>query len=177
MPLHGENSWRREKFGNARLSTLKRRPPSAVLLRRTGKRRAPIQRGFKKLKIGVGMALSRHPSLRTGRADFPHPALRLMGSQRERARSSRGLQGHFPFNSIIQVICAWLNPRRHSPRGHSQRFAGCRPVQRPSIFLLPLRSTIVTRFLATMGALTSSRAVLRPPRGMNSVAQIGRAHV
>src|SRR5436190_1107721 len=44
MPLHGQNSWRREKFGNARFSTLKRRPPSAVLLRRTGKRRAPAGR-------------------------------------------------------------------------------------------------------------------------------------
>ena len=25
MPLHGQNSWRREKFGNARFSMLKRR--------------------------------------------------------------------------------------------------------------------------------------------------------
>ncbi|HWW00983.1 MAG TPA: hypothetical protein VNZ64_14900, partial [Candidatus Acidoferrum sp.] len=28
--------------------------------------------------IGVGMAQVRHPSLRTGRADFPHPALQLV---------------------------------------------------------------------------------------------------
>ena len=119
--------------------------------------------------IGVGMAFSRHPSLRTGQAGFPHPALQSMGSRRERARSSRGLQGCFPFHSILQVICAWLNPLRHSPRGHSQRFVGCCLVRPPSIFLLPLRSTIVTRFLATMGALTSSWAVLRSPRGMNSV--------
>ncbi len=26
-------------------------------------------------RIGVGMAVVGHPSLRTGRADFPHPAL------------------------------------------------------------------------------------------------------
>ena len=39
MPLHGQNSWRPGEFGNARFSMLKRR-----------KRRAPIQRGFKKLK-------------------------------------------------------------------------------------------------------------------------------
>ena len=36
MPLHGQNSWRREKFGDARFSMLKRRPPSAVLLRGRG---------------------------------------------------------------------------------------------------------------------------------------------
>ena len=115
------------------------------------------------------MALSRHPSLRTGRADFPHPALQLMGSRRGRARSSRGPQGGFPFDSIIQVICARLTPLRHSPCGHSQRFVFCRLVGRPSIFLPTLRSTVVTRFFATMGALTSSRAVLRPSTGMNSV--------
>ena len=121
-------------------------------------------------KIGVGMARWRHPSLRTGRADFPHPALRSMGSRRERARSSRGLQGRFPFNSITQVICAWLKPLRHSPRGHSQRFVVCCSVQFPSIFLHSLRSTIITRFFATMGALTSSWAALWPLRGMNSVS-------
>ena len=115
------------------------------------------------------MARWRHPSLRTGRADFPHPALRSMGSQRERVRSSRGLQGRWPFNSVTQVICAWLIPLRHSPRGHSQRFVLCRSAQLPSIFLHALRSTIVTRFFATTGALTSSWAALRPPRGMNSV--------
>ena len=108
-----------------------------------------------------------HPSLRTGRADFPHPALRSMGSRRERARSSRGLQGRFPFDSITQVICAWLIPLRHSPRGHSQRLVCCRSAQLPSIFLHSLRSTIIARFIATMGALTSSWAALRPPRGMN----------
>src|SRR5437016_7956468 len=42
MPLHCQNSWRREKLGNVHFSILKRRPPSAVLLRRTGKRRAPL---------------------------------------------------------------------------------------------------------------------------------------
>ena len=92
-----------------------------------------------------------------------------MDSRRERARSSRGLQGCFPFNSITQVVRAWLSPLRHSPRGHSQRFVVCRSVQLPSIFLHTLRSTIITRFFATTGALTSSWAVLRPPRGMNSV--------
>ena len=115
------------------------------------------------------MARGRHPSLRTGRADFPHPALRSMGSQRERARSSRGLQGRLPFNSITQVICAWLTPLRHSPHGHSQWLVVCRSARLPSIFLHSLRSTIITRFIATMGALTSSWAALRPPRGMNSV--------
>jgi hypothetical protein len=115
------------------------------------------------------MARWRHPSLRTGRADFPHPALRSMGSRRERARSSRGLQGRLPLNSITQVICAWLTPLRHSPRGHSQRFLFCLSAQLPSIFLHSLRSTIITRFIATMGALTSSWAALRPSRGMNSV--------
>ena len=116
------------------------------------------------------MARWRHPSLRTGQAGSPHPALQSMGSRRERARSSRGLQGRLPFNRTIRVIYAWLSPLRHSPRGHSQKFVVCRSVQLPSIFLHSLRSTIITRFIATMGALTSSWAALRPPRGMNSVA-------
>ncbi len=33
--------------------------------------------------IGVGMAQPRHPSLRTGRADFPHPALQSVVSLRD----------------------------------------------------------------------------------------------
>ena len=33
--------------------------------------------------IGVGMALSRHPSLQTGRADLPHPAFRSVVSRRD----------------------------------------------------------------------------------------------
>jgi len=115
------------------------------------------------------MTHERHPSLRTGRTDFPHPALRLMGSRRERAHLSCGLQGRLPFNSLNQVI-AWLTPLRHSPRRHSQRFMACRSGQLPSIFLHSLPSTIITRFIATMGALTSSWAALRPPSGMNSVA-------
>jgi hypothetical protein len=74
-----------------------------------------------------------------------------------------------PSYSASQVTCARLAPLRHSPRGHSQRFVVCRWVERPSIFLHSLRSTIVTRFIATMGALTSSWAVLWPLSGMNSV--------
>ena len=45
------------------------------------------------LQIGVGMAFSRHPSLRTGRADFPHPALQLVISPLRLARLGTGY-GH-----------------------------------------------------------------------------------
>ena len=58
-----------------------------------------------------------------------------------------------------QVNCAKLFPLLASPCGHSLRFCLRRSVRHASTFLRSLRSTVVTRFVATTDALTpASRA-------------------
>jgi len=80
---------------------------------------------------------------------------------RERARSSRGLQERLSSDGFHQVNCAWRSPLRHSLHRHSQRLVFRLPARRSFIFLRSLRSTVITRFVATTDALTPSRAVLR----------------
>ncbi|HZR16401.1 MAG TPA: hypothetical protein VFE51_03665 [Verrucomicrobiae bacterium] len=58
-------------------------PEAFALLDDFYKGRIPISRVEPREPIGVGMALSRHPSLQTGRADFPHPAFQSVVSRRD----------------------------------------------------------------------------------------------
>jgi hypothetical protein len=100
------------------------------------------------------MALSRHPSLQTGRADLPHPAFQSVGS---RARGS----GSSPRPQV------WRRDLRCQPSQWRLAVAAADqplralasvlgPSLSPSSFHLPasLRSTVVTRFFATTDALT-----------------------
>src|SRR5271167_2170447 len=96
----------------------------------------------------------RHPSLQTGRADFPHPAFRSVGSLSRGSGSSPRPQGRQPDARY---------PSSHmrstgSTVGEPLRALSlvCHPVFRLSSFHLPtsLRSTVVTRFSATTDALT-----------------------
>ena len=95
-----------------------------------------------------------HPSLRTGRAGLPHPALQSVGLDREGAalRLVPNCVGQSCGSN--QANCTWLRPPLPSPRGHSRW--SCCPSVVPSHFHLPasLGSTVVTRFPATMDALT-----------------------
>ena len=77
-----------------------------------------------------------------------------MGLYREEARSSRGSKRVGQTFGSGQVNYARLVPPPASPVGHSRWF--CLPLFCRSRFHLPtfLRSTVVTRFIATMNALT-----------------------
>jgi len=57
--------------------------------------------------IGVGMAVADHPSLRTGRADFPHPALQSVSHplaaglvRSARAKAYREISPRFSKNAL-----------------------------------------------------------------------------
>ena len=77
-----------------------------------------IDSPLQEVVIGVGMALSRHPSLQTGRADFPHPAFRSVVSRRDAGQLGHA-QGCRPDVrcSPSQLRSARLQPL-HSPCGH-----------------------------------------------------------
>jgi hypothetical protein len=62
---------------------------------------------------------------------------------------------------VNQVNCAGLFPLLASPCGHSLRFCLRRSVRHASTFLRSLRSTVVTRFVATTDALTPASRVRR----------------
>ena len=68
-----------------------------------------------------------------------------------------------------QANCTGLFPPPASPCGHSRWFVVHISDRHLSTFLRSLRSTVVTRFIATTDALTSFGAALRPLRGMNTV--------
>ncbi|HWW00050.1 MAG TPA: hypothetical protein VNZ64_10180, partial [Candidatus Acidoferrum sp.] len=67
-------SWPRKSAGKCpEFATIPAPRGGSLMVANTCMHRVAMQRW-----IGVGMAQVRHPSLRTGRADFPHPALQLV---------------------------------------------------------------------------------------------------
>ena len=63
------------------LESLGPSPPRPAAQGTDGEGTRPTRRArrvFPVTRIGVGMAVADHPSLRTGLADFPHPALQLV---------------------------------------------------------------------------------------------------
>jgi hypothetical protein len=131
-----------------------------------------------------------HPSLRTGLADFPHPALRsVVLPQRGLKESymdipkptktinpkhfSYDLDSHMPHPTWETFQHTWqlkkmLSPihmagtsQLLSPRGHSQECVFISHNLHASTFLHPFTPRALPRFFATMGALTPDRGALR----------------
>jgi hypothetical protein len=99
--------------------------------------------------------MNRPPSLQTGQADFPHPAFQSVGLLQEGAALRLVPKSGVQTSGVDQVNYSWLTPPLASPCGHSLRYG---PLFGSPFFHLPasLRSTVVTRFLATTDALTSA---------------------
>ena len=102
--------------------------------------------------IGVGMALSRHPSLQTGRADFPHPAFQSVGALARGSGSCAVPKSVGQTFGIRQANCARLIPPPASPCGHSRWFVIPFSVLHTSTFLRPLapRSLPASSLLRTL---------------------------
>ena len=128
---------------------------------------------------GRESARKHSPSLRTGRADLPHPALQsvvlpprgVMSDARDRGRPHRGFGGKpHPLERVITMgnsQRASARPRRRRvehPTGSARRHWGrgvCSlPRCSPSTFLRPLAPGPLRPFFATMDALTPARSVL-----------------
>ena len=128
---------------------------------------------------GRESARKHSPSLRTGRADLPHPALQsvvlpprgVMSDARDRGRPHRGFGGKpHPRERVITMgnsQRASARPRRRRvehPTGSARRHWGrgvCSlPRCSPSTFLRPLAPGPLRPFFATMDALTPARSVL-----------------
>jgi len=99
----------------------------------------------------------RHPSLQTGRADLPHPAFQSVGSRARGSDSSSHPQAWRPDlrsqpSQLRLVVSAADQPLRALA-------SVLVPLVSPSCFHLPasLRSTVITRFVATTDALTPTR--------------------
>jgi hypothetical protein len=104
----------------------------------------------------------RHPSLQTGRADFPHPAFQSVGTLSRGSGSSPRPQGCQPDFRYLSSHMRLMG----STVGEPLRALSlvCCPVFRLSSFHLPtsLRSTVVTRFVATTNALTPGGRLFGP---------------
>jgi hypothetical protein len=105
----------------------------------------------------------RHPSLQTGRADFPHPAFQSVGSlSRGSGFSPRPQAGRSDFRWLPDQFRLAVSAAA-SPCGHSLRFSVRCSIRPASTFLRSLRSTVVTRFFPTTDALTPSGRFFGPP--------------
>jgi hypothetical protein len=122
----------------------------------------------------------RPPSLRTGLADLPHPALRLLVLPRRGLREGLGSRSQAEIlmhlkpqwlrlaTEVLQHACCHGGPLRpqdvsclFNPKGHSQG-ESLNPAQHhTSTFLHPLAPQALLRFFATMRALTPAQGVLR----------------
>ena len=112
----------------------------------------------------------RSPSLPNRTGGSPASGFPVSGCSFEEKRALRAVpkDAGQTFGSI-QANCTRLVPPPVSPRGHSRWFVFRQSVLHPCTFLRSLRSTVVTRFVATTDALTPAVAALRPARGMNTV--------
>ena len=131
-----------------------------------------------------------HPSLRTGLADFPHPALRSVVFPRRGLKESymdiprpkktinlkhssydldshmlhptwETLQHTWQFEKMLSSSHMAGTSQLLSPRGHSQECVFISQKLHASTFLHPFAPRALPRFFATMGALTPDRGVLR----------------
>jgi len=150
-----------------------------LLARHSG---AFVAKGIKPgILIGVGRTGSAgSPSLRTGLADLPHPALQSVESTSGLAdgcsgcervsipRTTTGPQPHLaPYRGRQHAFdpCPrfgpWVSPKvlsaGSSPSGHLRRFPVRSHGLHASTFLPPFAPRPLRRFFATMGALTPQR--------------------
>ena len=113
------------------------------------------------------MPQTRHDSpspRRTGRADFPHPALTKTVVRRLRPATKRRLRPRIKSSVSVESVCSGSSLPRAAVRSSVDGFpqAALPPSDENASSFRPLRSTVVTRFFATMG-LSDSRT--GSPRG------------
>ena len=107
------------------------------------------------------MPQARHDSpspRRTGRADFPHPALTKTVVGRLRPGTRRRLRPRIKSSVSVESVCSGSSLSRAAVRSSVDGFpqAALPPSDENASSFRPLRSTVVTRFFATMG-LSDSR--------------------